>query len=190
MADADVVLDGKTLRLDGDLIVTGATDLMIDNPDRRKINNVVQAGLYRRALVHGFNDVLTLNWDGDYKGGVRIVGPLVANGSLAVDGSVKSQAGLECKGNFKAGGQAQCVGDMAIGGYLSVNNAGSFVGDVTISFKTPISLPSLNGLTFTPPTYSISVLAEITLLRSVVRDMTKQLLVLQDEVLKLKAKVK
>jgi hypothetical protein len=52
-----------------------AWDLCLDaGSDRRK-----PAGTspYRRALVHDFEDGLTLNWDGDYPGGVTINGNIV-----------------------------------------------------------------------------------------------------------------
>jgi len=42
---------------------------MLDSPERRKGNKP-----FRRALVHDQSDGLTINFGGDYEGGVRIVG--------------------------------------------------------------------------------------------------------------------
>lgn len=67
--DADLRLDGNTTTAEGDIFKTTANDLMIDAPARRS-----RPGGLRRALVHDFNDGLTLNWDSDYPGGVTIKG--------------------------------------------------------------------------------------------------------------------
>ncbi len=50
-------------------VIVEAWDLCLDSPDRRK-NQTPQ----RRALVHDFNDGLTVNWSNDYPGGVTING--------------------------------------------------------------------------------------------------------------------
>ena len=44
-----------------------SSDVMIDSPSRRK-----KSGGYRRALVHDFEDGLTINFSGDYPGGVTL----------------------------------------------------------------------------------------------------------------------
>jgi hypothetical protein len=49
-------------------VIVDALDLCLDSPDRRK----EQTNPHRRALVHDFDDGLTLNWDHDYPGGVKI----------------------------------------------------------------------------------------------------------------------
>lgn len=46
-----------------------ASDFMLDQPSRRK-----GGGPHRRALVHDQNDGLTINFNGDYPGGVTLVG--------------------------------------------------------------------------------------------------------------------
>lgn len=60
--------------------ITG-TDVMLDSPSRR--SNTTR---FRRALVHDFNDGLTLNWARDYPGGVTINGAVNAPNSLTVAG--------------------------------------------------------------------------------------------------------
>ncbi len=69
--DADIKLDNNNLHLEGDYAKCRARDFKLDNPGRRKS----EAG-ERRALVHDFNDGLTLNFGGDYPGGVTIVNGL------------------------------------------------------------------------------------------------------------------
>lgn len=82
-----------------------ATDLHIDHPARRSA-----AGGERRALVHGFNDELVLNWAKDYPGGIA------AHGNFEVQKSgtfrLRNTAGnavaeLTSGGNLTLGGSGQ-----------------------------------------------------------------------------------
>lgn len=57
------------IKLGENNVAVEATDLLLDHPSRRKV-----AGGQRRALVHDFDDGLTLNWANDYPGGVTIIG--------------------------------------------------------------------------------------------------------------------
>lgn len=57
-----------------------ATDLLLDHPGRRQ-----KAEEMRRALVHDFQDGLTINWDRDYPGGVTIQGEVKMPHKLAVN---------------------------------------------------------------------------------------------------------
>ncbi len=57
-----------------------AWDLCIDSKDRRKNDTT-----HRRALVHDYDDRLTLNWGKDYPGGVKIQGNTVIDGSLSLE---------------------------------------------------------------------------------------------------------
>ena len=66
--------------LDGQVKVE-ATDLCLDSPLRRTNNSP-----FRRALVHDYEDGLTLNWDNDYPGGVKIVGDLKLGGKIISQG--------------------------------------------------------------------------------------------------------
>jgi hypothetical protein len=87
MADTtDVKLLPLEVRVEGIHTVTAqAMDFCVDSPDRHKDHNIPQ----RRALVHDFNDGLTINWAGDYPGGVTIDGFVVkVLGVLEVGGLV------------------------------------------------------------------------------------------------------
>jgi hypothetical protein len=77
-------------------------DLHLDHPERRS-----SAGGERRALVHGFNDELVLNWARDYPGGVACHGHFDVQkaGSLRL----RNNAGdvttlLDSSGNLYLGG--------------------------------------------------------------------------------------
>lgn len=58
-----VVVEARVLQ-------TQASDFMLNAEDRRNGNNKP----WRRALVHNQQDGLTINFNGDYSGGVTIVG--------------------------------------------------------------------------------------------------------------------
>jgi hypothetical protein len=66
------------IKLDGERVLVEATDLMLVSEERRK------APGERRALVHGFDDDLVLNYAGDYPGGVTIRGRVTASERLFV----------------------------------------------------------------------------------------------------------
>ena len=99
----DIKLDqqgGNWLVAESQVLKSTATDLMLDSPARRL------GGLspHRRALVHDYNDGLTLNYAGDYPGGVaitgnaRVTGDLTVIGDLTVDGAkIGSTEGLEAR---------------------------------------------------------------------------------------------
>jgi hypothetical protein len=63
------------IKLDGHVVIIEATDVILDAPERRTSPD----GL-RRALVHGQNDQLVLNYNGDYPAGVSINGPIHVSG--------------------------------------------------------------------------------------------------------------
>lgn len=69
MSDADIVLDGNVVFVDGDAAEFRVTDLKIDSPVRRK-----NPDGWRRALVHNEDDGLTINFASDYPDGVTIEG--------------------------------------------------------------------------------------------------------------------
>jgi hypothetical protein len=67
----DIKLDqegGHWVVVDAGALKVAGTDLMLDSPERRGSNR----GGHRRALVHDFNDGLTINYNRDYTGGVTI----------------------------------------------------------------------------------------------------------------------
>ncbi len=57
------------LRIEAPTVRIAGHDLMLEVPERRKGDNP-----WRRALVHNENDGLTVNFDGDYPGGVTLNG--------------------------------------------------------------------------------------------------------------------
>jgi hypothetical protein len=63
----DIRFDGDWIHLEGAVTKSATTDLMLDSAGRRRTNTP-----HRRALVHDFDDGLTVNWDNDYPGGVSI----------------------------------------------------------------------------------------------------------------------
>lgn len=62
-------VDGTFLELDARVVKVISSDFMLDQPTRRN-----GGGPHRRALVHDQNDGLTINFNGDYPGGVTLVG--------------------------------------------------------------------------------------------------------------------
>lgn len=77
---SDIKLDNDVVIIEGQFIKTSVTDLMLDSPERRK-NNIGD----RRALVHDFNDGLTLNYNKDYPNGVKIEGQVLIPESIKVN---------------------------------------------------------------------------------------------------------
>jgi hypothetical protein len=69
-------VDGTFLTLTARVVKHAASDFMLDSVDRRR-----GGAEFRRALVHDETDGLTLNFAGDYPGGVTITGPLLTSGS-------------------------------------------------------------------------------------------------------------
>lgn len=60
--------DGRFVELEAPTIKAIASDFILDSPDRHK-----SGGARRRALVHNSDDGLTVNFKGDYPGGVTLV---------------------------------------------------------------------------------------------------------------------
>lgn len=68
---ADVQLDTPSpdwVDLQAAVVRSNATDWLLDNPTRRH----GEGGDLRRALVHDVGDALTLNFNDDYSGGLRL----------------------------------------------------------------------------------------------------------------------
>ena len=87
----DIKLDqqgGDWLIVEGRVLKTTASDFMLDSPARRRGG----PSPHRRALVHNEQDGLTLNFAGDYPGGVTVTGNLVVTGDLKVAGTAVGAA--------------------------------------------------------------------------------------------------
>ncbi len=79
----DVKLDqdnGISIVLDAGVVKATAFDFVLDSPQRHR-----GRGVTRRALVHDFSDGLTVNWEGDYPGGVTINGSVINLNTLTLD---------------------------------------------------------------------------------------------------------
>lgn len=86
----DIKLDqqnGTWVVIDALAVKTSAADLMIDNPARRRGPSPL-----RRALVHDMQDGLTINFGGDYPGGVTVVGNLAVSGDVQAGGTALGAA--------------------------------------------------------------------------------------------------
>jgi hypothetical protein len=81
----DIKLDqqgGNWLVLEGSVLKTTASDFILDAPARRRGG----PSPHRRALVHDPGDGLTINFAGDYPGGVTVTGDLAVTGELKLAG--------------------------------------------------------------------------------------------------------
>src|SRR5689334_4087392 len=72
-----VTVDAAALNVNG-------ADLLLADPARKK-----NPDGFRRALVHNESDGLTVNYDGDYPGGVRILDARVNVRCLQLNGPVR-----------------------------------------------------------------------------------------------------
>jgi hypothetical protein len=77
--EGDIKLGSSSVIIEGDRMDVTAADIVLDAAGRRKA-----PGGYRRALVHGFNDELVINFNGDYPGGVTVASNLRVNGKLSI----------------------------------------------------------------------------------------------------------
>ncbi len=87
----DIKLDqgnGNWVLVEGNVLKTTAADFMLDSPLRR----LPGGSAYRRALVHNQQDGLTINFNGDYRGGVTVVGNLALRSDTPA-GSISSVSG-------------------------------------------------------------------------------------------------
>ena len=94
-----------------------AWDLCVDSKDRRK-NTTPE----RRALVHDFDDGLTINYSYDYPGGVKInhlnVINARPNNKLTSPGAthLTITGNTQITGNTKITGDGELVGNLTVGG--------------------------------------------------------------------------
>lgn len=140
--DDRVAVDG------GALLVTGP-DIMLDHGPRRRA-----PGGVRRALVHDFDDGLTLNWSEDYPNGVTIRGLTRIPTGLQV--GVLSGTHLRCnhhdlhldhlgRRSSRVGSRRALVHDFADG--LTINWASDYPGGVTIRGNVTIPERLIVGAT-------------------------------------------
>jgi hypothetical protein len=85
------------LRLQTGQVVIDAWDLCVDSADRREVHHKTRPP-HRRALVHDFDDGLTVNFDNDYPGGVtlnRVRSVTTHKDGIHVAGNVRIEGRLE-----------------------------------------------------------------------------------------------
>ena len=91
--ESDIKLKANGLtQIEGRVLKVTGIDIEFDNKDRRGRRNRNRP---RRALVHDFQDGLTLNWANDYPGGVTINNGKIINASLEGKISAKNTIAVE-----------------------------------------------------------------------------------------------
>jgi hypothetical protein len=89
MTDIELDTPGPDqVRVTANYVEVAGHDFLLSHGDRLRPG---AADELRRALVHDFDDTLTLNYNGDYPGGVRVVGNLEA-GSIRLNGEDLAEA--------------------------------------------------------------------------------------------------
>ena len=78
---SDIRLEENGIVMEGDAIFVHGSDLLLDQVARRPGTDPAS---FRRALVHDFNDDLTINFNTDYPGGVNILGNVKMPGEVSV----------------------------------------------------------------------------------------------------------
>lgn len=74
--------DGRSVVVQSDIFKLTAIDFQIDAPERRSAGG----GSLRRAIVHNAQDGLSINFAGDYPGGVTVESDLRVTGRLLLSG--------------------------------------------------------------------------------------------------------
>lgn len=153
--DADIKLDGDTVTVEGRVIKTTASDLMLDNAEHRK--NSTQ---FRRALVHNKGDRLTLNYAGDYPGGVSVEGGQLTVQQLRVANPKVHDTGGRAlvqdekdtlvlnEGDFYKGGVRVDGGHLRVEGAVHLNKSLSVAGEIAadrVSGKQLIAKDLIQG---------------------------------------------
>lgn len=126
---SDIRFEGEWVHVDGNILKVATSDIMLDHGPRRR-----SPGGHRRALVHDFNDGLTINWGPDYPGGVTI------NGKVTISDRIVGRLYLECndlllddpsRRRVAGGHRRALVHDFNDG--LTINWAADYPGGVTIN---------------------------------------------------------
>jgi hypothetical protein len=97
--NSDIKLDAESdgwVTIESNVLKANSSDFMLDNSARRKSTDG-----FRRALVHNENDGLTVNFNGDYPGGVRLEGDVRIEGDARIDGDASVEGGLTVAGRLR-----------------------------------------------------------------------------------------
>ncbi|MFE7889687.1 hypothetical protein [Streptomyces sp. NPDC057412] len=73
--------DDNWVTIEGAVLYSRTSDLILDSPNRRRAGI---GGKLRRALVHNQDDGLTINFNGDYPGGVTVTAARLIDARLAL----------------------------------------------------------------------------------------------------------
>jgi hypothetical protein len=123
---SDITLDGNAVIVDSDLIRLNGPDLVLDAAGRRHS----PAGS-RRALVHDASDGLTVNFGGDYPGGVTIGGE-VSVGSLTTQ---THTCGQLTAGSVRVG-QRQLAAGTVSGVQIGDSQATTYIGGSAVRVQS------------------------------------------------------
>jgi len=123
--------DGTFLVLASRVLKAEASDFMLDSPQRRK-----STGGMRRALVHDQSDGLTLNFNGDYPGGVAVNGRTInLNGPSGARVSVDDTGRIAESNNLD-----QVTIHATVISLDTLQADGNSAGDVRFTFQHPDEL--------------------------------------------------
>lgn len=97
--NSDIKLDAESdgwVTIESNVLKVNSSDFMLDSSSRRKSTEG-----YRRAFVHNENDGLTINFAGDYPGGVRVEGNVRFEGDARIEGTARIDNGLIVGGRLR-----------------------------------------------------------------------------------------
>lgn len=111
-AGSSITTPSLTVTGTGRRMFTDGTDLILDNDSRRN----GATGAARRALVHSAGDVLSVNFGGDYTGGVALAGPLAVSGATTISGTATATGPVHmgCPTTYPIGGGAVTMVDLGV----------------------------------------------------------------------------
>jgi hypothetical protein len=158
MANSDIKLMD-----DGDgWVKVEAGDLNVDGGTARRKGNTTQ---YKRALVHDFDDGLTVNWGNDYSGGVTINGlkkiatqpsqPLsIESGCITLHAGAAEFIGalihLKCEpeqaGGVKITGDVQFINKLRLSDEVTFLGPATFAGPAKVTKTIPPPRPGMGPI--------------------------------------------
>jgi hypothetical protein len=83
---SDIILEDESIRMEGPMFDLHGHTLVLDAIAARDAS--LNTDDLRRPLVHDGGDTLTINWRGNYAGGVAVMGPVTMPGAVTMPGTV------------------------------------------------------------------------------------------------------
>jgi hypothetical protein len=160
-------IDGSYLTLDSRVVKVVATDLMIDAPERHTGDSQ-----FRRALVHDQSDGLTLNFAGDYPGGVTIEGKLHASGPVSLTSALNASGPVSLTGALQASGPVKLTGAL----YTAEIHPPPLANLIV---HGGISYEVLGGVRLGEITHTVILEQELDALRTLISELTTRVAVLE-----------